>query len=247
MFDHTGSDPERAVPSWLITEDFVDERLGLLKTGKEASVFLVERTSGDRRCLLADKSYKSLQRRSFRQDSIYREGRTFRSRRMQKAAAAGSVYGKRLLNRQWMDTELNVMRALWERGGSVPYPLESTGNGVLMEYIGDEEQAAPRLVHSQVPRAALGNLFEQVREEIFLIVEAGYVHGDLSAYNILVWDQRLWVIDFPQAVDISVNPHALDLLHRDVVNVCTWFDRRGCAADASALFADVLDRVPWGM
>ncbi len=65
-------------------------------------------------------------------------------------------------------------------------------------------------------------------------------HGDLSAYNLLWWDDRLWFIDLPQAIDIAVNLQGIDFLHRDVLNVCGWFERRGFAVDAEEVFADVL-------
>ena len=48
------------------------------------------------------------------------------------------------------------------------------------------------------------------------------------------------MIDFPQAVDLVVNPNGLDLLHRDVTTVSTWFARRGLACDPEAVFAELL-------
>jgi RIO kinase 1 len=69
---------------------------------------------------------------------------------------------------------------------------------------------------------------------------AGFAHGDLSAYNLLVHDGRVVVIDLPQIVDIAANPGGLAFLHRDVVNVCTWFSRRGFACDAEDVFAELV-------
>jgi RIO kinase 1 len=71
-------------------------------------------------------------------------------------------------------------------------------------------------------------------------LEAGIVHADLSPYNVLWWDERLWFIDFPQAVDLVANPHGFELLHHDVTTMCTWFTRRGLACDADALYAELL-------
>ena len=72
------------------------------------------------------------------------------------------------------------------------------------------------------------------------MVATGVAHGDLSAYNLLWWDDRLWFIDFPQAVDIAANPQGLGFLHADVVNVCRWFAARGLDTDAEEVFADAL-------
>jgi len=65
--------------------------------------------------------------------------------------------------------------------------------------------------------------------------------GDgLSAFNLLWWRGHLLFIDFPQAVDIAENPSGLDFLHRDVINVCTWFGRRGVEHDPEVVFADLV-------
>ena len=91
----------RPVPEWLITDevDFVERDLGNLKSGKEAEVFVVERTHADRSCLLAHKRYRprtvtqkgelealGFQRgNSFMNDLAYRDGRKFAKSRDQRA------------------------------------------------------------------------------------------------------------------------------------------------------------------
>jgi RIO kinase 1 len=72
------------------------------------------------------------------------------------------------------------------------------------------------------------------------VTEAGYVHADLSAYNSLWWEGRLWLIDFPQAVDLVQSPHGFELLHRDALNVSRWFASKGVEADGELLFAELL-------
>ena len=72
------------------------------------------------------------------------------------------------------------------------------------------------------------------------ITAAGYAHGDLSAYNLLSWEDRLWFIDFPQSIDLAANLQGLDFLHRDVLNICGWFAQRGIDVDAEEVFADLL-------
>ena len=99
---------------------------------------------------------------------------------------------------------------------------------------------APQLRSARLGRAALTEAFEQLVDGLTGIVAAGWAHGDLSAYNLLWWDDRLWFIDFPQAVDIAGNPMGIDFLHRDVVNICDWFTKRGIDTDAEVLFARLL-------
>jgi RIO kinase 1 len=69
---------------------------------------------------------------------------------------------------------------------------------------------------------------------------AGLVHADLSVYNLLWWDGRLFVIDLPQAVEFTTNADAFELLHRDVANVGEWFTRRGVAVDIEAVNAELV-------
>ena len=69
---------------------------------------------------------------------------------------------------------------------------------------------------------------------------AGLVHADLSAYNLLWWEERLVVIDLPQAVEFTTNTDAFDLLHRDVANVGEWFGRRGVDVDVEAVYGELV-------
>jgi len=72
------------------------------------------------------------------------------------------------------------------------------------------------------------------------MARAGFAHGDLSAYNILVHDGRLVIIDLPQIVDVIANPRGPEFLARDVRNVANWFLSHGVEeADADALTADL--------
>jgi RIO kinase 1 len=73
-----------------------------------------------------------------------------------------------------------------------------------------------------------------------IFAAAGVAHGDLSAYNLLVHEGRVRVIDLPQIVDVAANPQGPDLLHRDCVNICDWFARHRVACDAEELFAQLL-------
>ncbi|MFT3871310.1 MAG: RIO1 family regulatory kinase/ATPase [Nocardioides sp.] len=84
--------------------------------------------------------------------------------------------------------------------------------------------------------------FDQLRDAMATLVEAGLVHADLSAYNLLAAGERLVMIDLPQVIDLAGNPAGFDLLQRDCTNVCDWFRSRGLAVDEDDLFADLLAR-----
>ena len=86
----------------------------------------------------------------------------------------------------------------------------------------------------------LDDAWEQLRESVRLVTEAGYVHADLSAFNVLWWDDAVWLIDFPQAVDVTINPHAFEYLYRDLGNVGHWFARHGEPFVVDELYAELV-------
>ncbi len=252
----------RPTPSWLVAEPYIEQTLGVLRSGKEAQIELVERVADPpdgqspttTRCLLARKRYLprqvtakgtlealGAQRASaFRHDVEYREGRQFRRSRERRAVERMSTYGKRLLQDRWTGHEHDVLRTLWEREVSVPFPIAYGDDTFDLEFLGDAERAAPQLQAARLDRPGLDEAWHQVVDGLADITAAGWAHGDLSAYNLLWWEERVWFIDFPQAVDLAANPRGLDYLHRDVANIATWFGRRGLDVDAEATFAELL-------
>lgn len=232
------------VPSWLpVSDGMIDTEYGVLKTGKEADVHLIERSDGTRSCLLAAKRYRTTEHRDFRRSAVYTAGRVERRSRDQRAIEKRTVYGASVAAGQWAGAEWQMLCRLWEAGAPVPYPVQVDGTEILMEYVADPDEplaAAPRL-HAVRPDArTLRVLWDQLREAMMLLARLGFAHGDLSPYNILVAGDRLVVIDLPQVVDIVANPFGTDLLQRDCVNVCTWFAGRGIAADPDELLSELL-------
>lgn len=242
-------------PDWLVEEPYDDVDHGVVKSGKEAQVNLVERIGGDgRSCLIARKRYlprkvthkgqleaMGVQRSSaFVNDVQYREGRQFRKSRDRRAVERMSTYGKHLLQDRWTGMEHEVMGKLWQAGLSVPYPVGYADDVFDLEYIGSWDMAAPQLSAARLSPVEIADAFEQVLVGLRGLTAAGIAHGDLSTYNLLWWDSRVWFIDFPQAIDIAANLQGIDFLHRDVLNVCTWFQRHGLDVDPEETFADLL-------
>ncbi|MFY9713719.1 MAG: RIO1 family regulatory kinase/ATPase [Microbacterium sp.] len=232
-------------PSWIVTSaGALDTEFGILKTGKEADVFLLERAVPDdpaQRTLLAAKRYRGSDHSSFHRSATYTEGRSTRNTRDTRALAKKSSHGREVAAAQWSFAEFEALCRMWELGAPVPYPVQVNGTEVLMEFIGDANgSAAPRLAQVRSDRAELAGFYAQVVEIMRVFAAAGFAHGDLSAYNLLVHEGLVRVIDLPQIVDIIANPQGLDLLHRDCVNVCDWFTRRRVQCDAEELFAELL-------
>ncbi len=232
-------------PSWVVTSaGALDTELGVLKTGKEADVFLLERAVPDddaQHTLLAAKRFRSTEHRTFHRSSVYTEGRGIQNTRDARALAKKSSFGRDVAAGAWSFAEFQALSRMWQLDAPVPYPVQVSGTEVLMEFIGDADgTAAPRLAQMRSGRAELADYYRQVVEIMRTFAAAGYAHGDLSPYNLLIHDGRVRVIDLPQIVDIISNPQGLDLLHRDCVNVCDWFTRRRVECDAEELFADLL-------
>ena len=140
----------RPIPDWVITDEYTDDPLGVLKSGKEAEIFVVERTSLDDASLPPRPQALPTQIReaqkgelgrsastrasSFVNDRVYRS-RRFRRSREQRAVERMTDHGKRILNERWMGFEHEVMTRVWEAGAPVPYPVGFSGDGMLLEFV----------------------------------------------------------------------------------------------------------------
>jgi len=231
-------------PDWVVTEDgAVDTELGLLKTGKEADVFLLERAvpgDPDRSVVLAAKRYRSEDHRSFHRSAAYTEGRRTRNTRDARALAKKTSHGRAVAAGQWAIAEFDALSRLWSAGVSVPYPVQIDGTELLMELIAVDGEPARRLAQTRPPRNMLVDYFAQLRDAMMTLARHGWAHGDLSAYNVLAQGDRLVLIDLPQVVDLVGNPQGLDFLQRDCHNVCSWFTARGLEVDEHELFGELL-------
>ena len=230
------------LPAWVVTDRAaVDTDLGILKTGKEADVFLVERAvDGGPSTLRAAKRYRSEDHRSFHRSSTYTEGRRTRNTRDARAMAKRTAHGRTVAAGQWAWAEWEAMKTFWSAGVPVPYPVQIDGTEILMELVTDGDAVAPRLAQTRPDRDLLRSWFDQLRDAMAVLATHGVAHGDLSPYNVLAAGDRVVIIDLPQAVDLVGNPSGLDFLMRDCHNVCTWFAARGLDVDEHALFAELM-------
>jgi RIO kinase 1 len=232
-------------PDWVRTEHAaVDTELGMLKTGKEADVFLVRRSvpGTDGSSMLAAKRYRDGEHRLFHRDAGYLEGRRVRRSREMRAMATRTSFGKELIAGQWAAAEFAALSQLWQLGAAtglvrVPYPVQLAGTELMLEFIGNWETgaAAPRLAQLRPDPDELAGLWAQLVKALSVLARSQVMHGDLSPYNLLVDDGRLVLIDLPQIVDVITNPQGGEFLARDVRNVARWFTARRLQVDADDL------------
>lgn len=227
---------------FLYEEQYITEVLRMVRRGKEATVYLCRGKSNE---LLAAKVYTDLKVRSFRNDTIYRDGRFIGSKRMEKAIEQHTRTGVDAHQALWIAEEYRQLKFLYEASVPVPKPIISSGRVILMEFIGDEVREAPRLSEADLPEHLVVKAFRQSVENLKRIVEAGRIHGDYSTFNLLWWKSRVVVIDFPQVVEIQRSQHAWDLLRRDVESLCHSFARLGIQSESEVLFREVERHADW--
>src|SRR6185312_12824368 len=106
-----------------------DRELGILKTGKEADVFLIERfvPDGGDSCILAAKRYRSANNRLFHRDAGYLEGRQVRESRDNRAMAKRTTVGMQMIAQQWANAEFGALCEMYRIGVPVPYPVQIVG------------------------------------------------------------------------------------------------------------------------
>jgi RIO kinase 1 len=192
--------------------------------------------------------------RSLRNDAIYREsrastdakGRPQRRERGQRSSNSHNERGRMLQVSSWIQTEFQVQRELHAAGADVPVALSQIGNAILMGWVGDDANPAPRLSDVVLEPDEAPALFEQLLHNIALFLANHRIHGDLSAYNILYWQGAITVIDFAQMVDPRYNPDVYPLLERDIERVCSYFARYGIVTDPAAHAADLWARYLMG-
>ena len=231
-------------PDWVVTSSgAIDTDLGILKTGKEADVFLLERADPhrpDSAVVMAAKRYRDTDHRTFHRAASYTEGRSMKRSRDNRALKRKSTWGRQVAAGEWAISEWNALRRCWELGLPVPYPVQIDETEILMEWITHDGETAPRVAQVRPGRSVVEGFYEQMREALSTLVRAGLVHGDLSPYNTLAAGDRLVIIDLPQMVDLVGNPRGMDFLLRDCANMCAWFRSRGLDVDEHELFGELM-------
>jgi RIO kinase 1 len=226
---------EQAVLLGLL-ESFLDDSvitqvLEVVQGGKEATVFRCVASASTGEQFLAAKVYRPMERRNFRNDSVYQQGRVILNARSRRAYEKGTDFGRKVQYGRWVGSEFATQQALFDHGADVPKPVACNGSAILMEWIGDAHVAAMQLRHARLNSRQADELFQTLIANIELMLRCNVIHGDLSPFNILYHDGRIKLIDFPQAVDPRMNPNSYALLSRDVGNVCDYFARYGVRAD----------------
>jgi RIO kinase 1 len=204
----------------LVDDGMVDSVVRKLKSGKEASVYIVS-CGGELRCA---KVYKEAEQRGFRQLARYQEGRKTRNSRDARAMGRRGSHGRRVQEAEWKNAEVDALYRLAGAGVRVPAPYLVHEGVLLMELVCDAAgDPAPRLndVGLTADQALEWHAF--MMGQIVRMLCAGLIHGDLSGFNVLVDATGPVIIDLPQAVHAASNNNSFAMLERDVNNMRETF------------------------
>ncbi|MDA3912979.1 PA4780 family RIO1-like protein kinase [Oleiagrimonas sp.] len=206
----------------LIEDGVIDQVLRPLKSGKEASVYVV-RAGDDVRCA---KVYKDLRQRSFQARAQYQEGRKVRGSRQGRAMARASAFGRKQAEEAWKNAEVDALYRLSDAGVRVPRPFGFFNGVLVMELVTDADgHAAPRLGEVDLDAETARSYHRFLMQQVARMLCAESIHGDLSEYNVLVGPDGPVIIDLPQVVSASGNNAARQMLRRDVGNLTISLSR----------------------
>jgi RIO kinase 1 len=206
----------------LIDDGMVDTVVRRLKSGKEASVFIV--ACGDE--LRCAKVYKEAENRGFHKLAQYQEGRKTRNSRDTRAMGKRGRHGRRVQEAEWKNAEVDALFLLANVGVRVPKPYLVHEGVLLMELVRDAQgDPAPRVNDVAITPQQARAWHSFMIKQIVRMLCAGLIHGDLSEFNVLLDVDGPVIIDLPQAVNAAGNNNAFVMLERDVDNMRSSFGR----------------------
>ncbi len=206
----------------LIDDGVIDEVIRSLKSGKEATVYLV-RTGTQTRCA---KVYRDMRQRSFQRRAQYQEGRKVRGSRQARAMNKSTRFGRSEQEAAWKNAEVDALYRLSDAGVRVPKPYGYFNDVLVMELVTDSAgNPAPRLGEIDLSPDQAREYHDCLIRQIVRMLSIGLIHGDLSEFNVLVAPDGPVIIDLPQVVNAAGNNGALAMLERDVNNIAGTLGR----------------------
>jgi RIO kinase 1 len=206
----------------LIDDGVIDEVVRSLKSGKEATVYLV-RSGPHLRCA---KVYRDMGQRSFQKRAQYQEGRGVRGSRQARAMGKSTSFGRREQETAWKNAEVDALYQLVAAGVRVPKPIGYFDGVLVMELVADADgHPAPRLGEVELSAETARQYHDVLIRDVVRMLSLGLIHGDLSEFNVLVAADGPVIIDLPQAVNAAGNNAARPMLERDVNNLRSTLGR----------------------
>jgi len=212
----------------LMNRRIILEVYGPIAQGKEAKVIWGKDYEGKD---LALKVYYTLANRFINRNPYIMGDRRF----------SGKPSNPFKLASMWCRKEFRNMKRAYEAKVLVPTPIAFYNNILVMEFIGEDGAPAPLL--KDVPPSDVQSAYIDVILNVEKALIIGkLIHADLSEYNILNWNGKLYIIDWGSAVDSS-HPNSTDLLYRDIRNINRFFSKLGASTvDEGKLTEALIER-----
>ena len=195
----------------LANQGYLDVLNGAISTGKEANVLKGIKEDGS---IVAVKIYR-IATSDFKKMQYYIAGDPRFNVRSSN---------KRQLINNWVNKEYRNLTRLKDAGVNVPEAITSLNNVLIIEFIGDED-GNPAPTVKNLPPQDPNDFYEKLVDQMDKFInKANLIHGDLSSYNILNFDEEPVIIDVSQSV---VKDHiiARELLERDIKNISFEFKK----------------------
>jgi len=212
----------------LLNDGYIEQINGIIATGKEADVFHGIGQEGKE---IAIKIYR-YETSNFQSMLKYVNG----DHRFSSAKLS-----KRDIIPIWAKKEFKNLELAAKAGIPVPKPITSRRNVLVMEFIGENGKSAPiaKFFPPKNPKMWLQKILNSIKA---LYQKEGLVHGDLSEYNILNFNERPVIIDLGQGV-VKDHPAANELLMKDIENILKWFKKlKVDVPEAKSFYKEVIKK-----
>lgn len=150
---------------------------------------------------------------------MFRLGRSSFKQIKRKRDVSTGINNWLLLNIETAKKEYDVLTYLSDSSSSFPTPLYRSFHCIVMEAIYGNRLSDIENLHD--PELVL----EKIINNITIAYRKGYINGDLNEYNILVNDDNIFILDWPQAVRVDT-VNADTVLTRDVKNILKFFSKK---------------------
>jgi RIO kinase 1 len=209
----------------LISDKVIDYIDFPISTGKEAIVF---RGVSPTKKFVAIKIYRT-SITTFKKISKYLEG---------DPRFCYIKKNRREIIYEWAIKEFKNLERLKQSNIRAPIPIKRIKNIVVMEYIGNAKQAAPQLIDVELQNPTI--VFDEILKFLSMMYQdAALVHADFSAYNILMYKNKPFIIDLGQGVLLE-HPLALDFLKRDIHNIVQFFNKFKITTDEEKILNTII-------
>jgi RIO kinase 1 len=210
----------------LISDGIINQVDFPVSTGKEANIF---RGTTPEKDFVAIKIFRTATM-TFKHIATYIEG---------DPRFSYGYKNRRDIIEEWARKEYKNLVLLHQAKVRAPAPIKCVHNILIMEYIGDASKPAPMLkdVILQNPQ----KIFDEIMGFITKMYKIKIVHADLSAFNILMFRQKPYIIDVGQGVLLD-HPSSLEFLKRDIYNIVHYFKKYDIESNERHIFEQLVKK-----